>query len=118
MCLDFVTYCYCCRTPWPLRSSLVAVTVGNFAKARLLLSFGNKLCFKLIHFLSRVHQAFSSSQRSSSRPTSRKYLNNIYDYDRARPDYDAYFYLVAIFFSSYTSEKNVMIVNVISANQD
>lgn len=54
MCLDFVTYCYCCRTLWPLYSSLEAVTVGNFSKARLLLSFENRLCFKLTFSLEYI----------------------------------------------------------------
>jgi len=64
MCLDFVTYCYCCRTPWPLRSSLGAVTVGNLANARgfycrLKTGFVSNLHFLSKH--SRVHQAFSGA---------------------------------------------------------
>lgn len=80
MCLDFVTYYYCC-TLWPLLSSLEAVTVVNFVKARLLLSFENRLCFELTFSLECIKHPWIASTCVLSYPLW-KYLS-IYDYDRA-----------------------------------
>lgn len=66
MCPDFVTYCYCCRTPWPLRSSLGAVTVGNFVNARGFYCHLKTGFVSNLHFLSSASSILGSSYCSFS----------------------------------------------------